>query len=129
MLALMTTDTREAERRTIAAEVRAELARQQITQRELADRIGMFQQALQVRLAGRRPFRAEELAAIAAALGVPVTQFLLTAEPVKDSPATAGAGGRGKAALVPAGDGRQGTRSPSTRPHPDQQADEPAGGA
>jgi transcriptional regulator with XRE-family HTH domain len=63
-----------------------------------------------------------ELEQIAAALGVPVSRFLPDTEPATDSPATAGAGGRGKEALVPAGDGRQGTRLPSTRPHPDQES-------
>lgn len=75
----MQTDTRDADqsrKSAIAAEVRAEMARQQITQRDLADKVGMFQQALQVRLAGARSFRAEELAAVAAALGVDIHQFL-----------------------------------------------------
>lgn len=76
----MQTDTREAERQAIAAEIRAEMARQQITQRDLAEKVGIFQQALQVRLTGARSFRAEELAAVAAALGVPVTNFLPAAE-------------------------------------------------
>lgn len=80
-LASMQTDTREAERQAIAAEIRAEMARQQITQRDLAAKVGMFQQALQIRLAGVRSFRAEELAAIAQALGVPVTQLLPAPEP------------------------------------------------
>jgi hypothetical protein len=47
-------------------------------------------------------------------------------EPATDSPGTPGAGGRGKEALVPAGDGQRGIRLPSTRPHPDQATDEPA---
>lgn len=63
-------------RQAIAAEVRAELARQQKTQRDLAADIGMTQQALQLRLVGSRSFRAEELSAIAQALGVPVERFL-----------------------------------------------------
>jgi hypothetical protein len=47
-------------------------------------------------------------------------------ESATDSPGTPGAGGRGKEALVPAGDGQRGIRLPSTRPHPDQQTDGPA---
>lgn len=66
----------EAVRQAIAAEVRAELARQQKTQRDLASDIGMAQQALQLRLTGSRAFRAEELVAIAAALDVRVERFL-----------------------------------------------------
>jgi hypothetical protein len=43
-------------------------------------------------------------------------------ESATDSPATAGAGGRGNETPVPAGDGQRGSRSLSTRPHPDQSA-------
>jgi transcriptional regulator with XRE-family HTH domain len=53
-----------------------------------------------------------ELEQIAAALGVPVSRFLPDPESATDSPATAGAGGRGTGASVPAGDGRQGTGLP-----------------
>jgi transcriptional regulator with XRE-family HTH domain len=77
----MQTDTRDAERRAIAAEIRAEMARQNMTQRQLAERVGIIQQALQLRLSGARSFRAEELAAVATALGVPVTQLLPAAQP------------------------------------------------
>lgn len=65
------------DRESIAAEVRAELARQSKTQRQVAELIGMPQQALQLRLTGKRSFRAEELVLIADALGVPAHQFLL----------------------------------------------------
>lgn len=63
-------------RAKIAAEVRAELARQTKTQREVADRLGITQPSVQLRLSGQRPFRAEELAVIADWLGVPAAQFL-----------------------------------------------------
>lgn len=63
-------------RAKIAAEVRAELARQNKTQRELADRLCITQPSVQLRLSGQRPFRAEELAVIADWLGVPAAQFL-----------------------------------------------------
>jgi transcriptional regulator with XRE-family HTH domain len=72
------TDVTERER--IAAEVRAEIARQGKTQRQVAELIGMAQQLLQVRLAGSRSFRAEEIAKLAEVLGVPVDQFLCAPE-------------------------------------------------
>lgn len=63
-------------RAKIAAEVRAELARQNKTQRDVAERLGIAQPSVQLRLTGRRAFRAEELAVIADWLGVPAAQFL-----------------------------------------------------
>lgn len=63
------------DRAKIAAEVRAELARQRKTQRDVAGILGIPQQSVQMRLAGRTPFRAEELAALAEALGVSVSSF------------------------------------------------------
>lgn len=68
------------DRATIAAEVRAELARQQKTQRDVADILGLPQQSVQLRLSGKRAFRAEELARLAEGLGVPISRFF--AEPV-----------------------------------------------
>lgn len=65
-------------REQIAGEVRAELARQRITQRDLAEALDMVQPALQLRLSGQRSFRAEELVQVAGALNVPVAQFLLS---------------------------------------------------
>jgi transcriptional regulator with XRE-family HTH domain len=50
-----------------------------------------------------------ELEQIAAALGVPVSRFLPDTESATDSPATAGAGGRGNGPQVAVGDGRQRT--------------------
>lgn len=64
------------ERERIAAEVRAELARQSKTLREFAELLGMSHQAVHARVSGRQSFRAEELVRFAVALGVPVTQFL-----------------------------------------------------
>lgn len=69
------------DRERIAAEVRAELARQCKTQRQAAELVGMTQQALQMRLAGTRSFRAEEIALLAEKLGVPVEQFLSAPAP------------------------------------------------
>lgn len=63
------------DRNSIAAEVRAELARQKKTQREIGDILGLPQQSVQQRLNGKTPFRAEELAVLADALGVSVSSF------------------------------------------------------
>lgn len=70
------------DRQRIAAEVRAEIARQSKTQRQVAELVDMTQQALQLRLAGSRSFRAEEISKLADALGVPVEQFLTAPERV-----------------------------------------------
>jgi len=59
-----------------AAEIRAELARQDITQDDLAHRVGMSPSALSRRLAGLQPFELQELEGIAAALGVPAKRYL-----------------------------------------------------
>lgn len=63
-------------REDIAAEVRAELARQNKSQRDVAEALGMVQPVVSLRLQGKRSFRAEELAQLAEWLGVPVAQFL-----------------------------------------------------
>lgn len=63
----------------VAAEVRAEMARQEISQQALADRLGWQQSRLSRRLTGGKtavPFTVAELGAVAAALGVPVAHFL-----------------------------------------------------
>lgn len=63
------------DRTNIANEVRAELARQNKTQRDAAEILGLPQQSVQMRLKGRTAFRAEELAVLASGLGVPVSRF------------------------------------------------------
>lgn len=63
-------------RQTIATEVRAELARQSKTQRDVGEILGLPQSAVQLRLSGQRPFRAEELVVLANSLSVPVERFL-----------------------------------------------------
>lgn len=73
---------------SVAAEVRAEMARQNVPQRELGDVIGLSQGAAWRRLQGRVPFDVAELAAVAEWLKVPITQLL--PEPAAD-PAEAGA--------------------------------------
>lgn len=66
----------EALTKRVAAEVRAEMARQQMSQEKLAALTGLSQSRISRRLVGDRPFDITELAAVATALGVPVTQFM-----------------------------------------------------
>lgn len=60
---------------TIAAEVRAEMARQNRTQRELGAAVGLDQAAVSRCLSGERAFRAHELVLAARFLGKPVEHF------------------------------------------------------
>ncbi len=64
-----------SDRERIAAEVRAELARQQKTQRDVAEILGLPQPVVSLRLQGKRAFRAEELGKLAEALSVPISRF------------------------------------------------------
>lgn len=74
----MTTDLQAA----IAREIRAEMARQQVTQMELAARLGTDQAVVSRKLRGEGSrFTTRDIERWAAALGVPVTQLLPTAEP------------------------------------------------
>lgn len=70
----------EAVDRRVAAEVRAELGRQGMSQQKLADRLGWTQVRLSRRLSTGEtspvPFSVGELQNVADALGVPVTTFL-----------------------------------------------------
>lgn len=66
-------------RRAVAGEVRAALARHQKTQDDLAQVLGIVQPAVSARLTGKRSFRAEEIAAIAQWLDMPVSQLIPTA--------------------------------------------------
>lgn len=68
--------TEDRNREWIAAEVRAELARQRKVARDVGEILGVSKQAAHTRLTGKQPFRVEELTKLAAALGVPVTRFL-----------------------------------------------------
>jgi hypothetical protein len=69
----------------IAAEVRAELARQQKTAPDLAALLRVTRQSAYLRLRGKQPFRGEELVMIAEWLGVAVDRFmpLSNASPVE----------------------------------------------
>lgn len=63
----------------VAAEVRAEMARQGVSQTALAERLGWPQPRLSRRLTDGKtavPFEVAELVAVADALDVPVIQFL-----------------------------------------------------
>jgi transcriptional regulator with XRE-family HTH domain len=64
----------------VAAEVRAEMARQRMSQAGLAKLLGVAQQTVSRRLVGEVPFDVAELARIADLLGVPMTQFVRTTE-------------------------------------------------
>jgi transcriptional regulator with XRE-family HTH domain len=60
----------------VAAEIRAEMGRQRMSQEALAARIGISQQSLSRRLLGTYPFNTIELAKAAEALNVPVGRLL-----------------------------------------------------
>lgn len=62
----------------VAREVRAEMARQRMTQRRLAAHLGLSQPQVMKRLNGAIEFRPSELERAAELFGVPVTQFLPT---------------------------------------------------
>lgn len=61
---------------TVAANVRAEMARRHHSQNSLAVLIGMRQQALSRRLSGQTAFTIDEIAAIAAILNVRITDLV-----------------------------------------------------
>lgn len=52
------------------------MARQRMTQRELAEKLRLPQPSISKRLSGDIAFNTKELAQVAAALGVPVAQFM-----------------------------------------------------
>lgn len=62
----------------VAAEIRAELGRQQMSQRQLAEKLGIDQALVSRRLAAinARPWTTDEIDRIASALGVPVDRLL-----------------------------------------------------
>ncbi|GAA4075587.1 helix-turn-helix domain-containing protein [Nocardioides kongjuensis] len=57
------------------ANVRAEMARQDVSQTELAAKVGLSQTGLSKRLRGAIPFDVNELAAVAAELHVSIDQL------------------------------------------------------
>lgn len=69
----------------VAAAVRTEVRKAELTQRELAAIIGVHQPNVSLRLRGKIPFTTAELGKIAAALNVPVSMFFVDAEPADSS--------------------------------------------
>jgi len=63
---------------SVVAEIRAEMARQRISQRTLAAKLGWSQPGLSRRLNADPAPRIDEIERIALALGVPVARFLAT---------------------------------------------------
>ena len=66
--------------RWVAGEIRAEMARQQITQEQLAEEARISRTALTNRLNGKSNFRAEDIFAIAGALGFRASEIMRRAE-------------------------------------------------
>jgi transcriptional regulator with XRE-family HTH domain len=66
----------EVLRQAIAAEVRAEVARQGKSLNEIAEVLGVDKGSASRRMWGQRSFRAEELSMVADLLGVSVAQFV-----------------------------------------------------
>lgn len=60
----------------VAAEVRAEMARQRRSGRSVARELGWSHVYMSRRLTGQTPLGLDDLAAIAGVLGVPLTEFL-----------------------------------------------------
>jgi transcriptional regulator with XRE-family HTH domain len=65
----------------VAEEIRVLLTRRQMTQRELADKLGMSLQALNYRLTGTQELGVNEVASIAKILGVAPTDLMPTELP------------------------------------------------
>ncbi len=63
----------------VGANVRAEMARRRITQREVADALGLAQTAVSKRLLGIVPWDVNELSAVADLIGVPVASLITEA--------------------------------------------------
>ena len=64
----------------VAGEVRAETARQRVSQRALAEVLGLSQGQVSARMGGDVEFRLSELERIAVLLKVPITHFLPVTE-------------------------------------------------
>lgn len=75
---LTESDSDQAISERVAAEIRAEIARQGMTRAAVAVRLGWTEQRLSSRMTGKVALTVGELTTIADALGVPVTQFLPT---------------------------------------------------
>jgi transcriptional regulator with XRE-family HTH domain len=64
----------------VAAEIRAEMARQGVSQRQIGEVLGISQPQVSKRLLGEVAFNTTELEKVAEFLGVPVTNFMHTPE-------------------------------------------------
>lgn len=64
---------------SVAAEIRAEIARQRRTQADVAEAIGWTQQYLSRRLTAQHPFSTDDIEAVARVLGVPLSKFVAVA--------------------------------------------------
>lgn len=86
---VISTEHDELVAKRVAAEVRAEMGRQGLSQQALAERLGWQQPRLSRRISDGKnpliPFDVVELHAVALALGVPVSR-LLSAEHAASSP-------------------------------------------
>jgi len=63
----------------VAANIRAELARQRVSQAQVAERLGLSQAAVSRRLTGQTPFELDEVAAVADLLAVAPSHLLAVA--------------------------------------------------
>jgi transcriptional regulator with XRE-family HTH domain len=72
----------QARRAKIAGEIRAELARQNLTYTALSAATGIDPSTLSRRLKGDKPFYLEELEKIAQFLGLPLSEFIERTEAV-----------------------------------------------
>lgn len=66
-------------REAVAEVVRVEMARRRMSQRALADATGLTQSYIGRRMTGDMPFTTDDLAKVAAALGLPVAALVPTA--------------------------------------------------
>ena len=65
-------------RETIAGEVRAQMARQKMSGRQLAQKTGLKQPTLARKIAGQVDFSVPELMSVADVLGIPLSTFTET---------------------------------------------------
>jgi transcriptional regulator with XRE-family HTH domain len=63
---------------TVAANVRAEMARRRVTQADLAELLNVSQQAISRRVSGRTAFGLDDLAKLADHFGVPLVALIGT---------------------------------------------------
>lgn len=63
-------------RSVVQSNIRAEMARREMPQREVAAAVGVSQQSLSLKLSGRRPMTVEELVLISEALELDIAELL-----------------------------------------------------